>query len=396
MKDKNQSGNLFSDAATQKFEFDNEFDSELIANRGEGVDALSEDDFVEKGFKKKDSVFTKEDIKDIASQSSEAKKAADLYKQLTDDEETESALIKSEDAEKMEDIKSLYDDSHGTELIIKEDEPYPEEFDDNDETKSEVYDEESDDLPESEYEDYESVKHLLTDEEKEKYEKRKNKTVKKIRPEDIQKKKILEQAKFEKKLFQSIYSDEYKESDEYRDMIMLEKQFEDIVKAPRIDMKINASLESNLLETDEIKNNKKFVEITHAPNPDNPDDTHQMSTVEINRDENGEIENIVVICKCGEKTLIKFDYQDEYQNASDSEIPEEFNKTDEADDNDIPEDAFDTDEQNETEEEKDDEDIEKYDFEDDSENTIEIDGNFEDLDNAADDINNKNEDEKTD
>lgn len=305
MKDKNKSGNLLSgDDFIEKFDFDDEFDSELIANRGEGVDALSEDDFVEKGFKKKDSVFTKDDIEDIASQGKEAKKAADLYKQLTDDEETESALIKSEDAEKMEDIKSLYDDNHNIEINEND-----EGTDQNDSSliEFENYDEQSDD----EYEDYESIKHLLSDEEREKYENRRNKPVRKVTPEDIRKKKINEQAEFERRLFESIYSEEYKDTDEYRDLIMLEKQFEDIIKAPRIDLKKNASLESNLLETDEIKTNKKFVEITQAPNPDKPDETHQMSTVEINRDESGEIENIVVICKCGEKTLIKFDYQDD-------------------------------------------------------------------------------------
>jgi hypothetical protein len=320
MKDRHSSGNLFyANENINDFSFDEEFDSSLIANRGEGVDALSVNDFVEKEFDKQNRVLSDKDVIDIAKQGSEAKKAAELYAKLTDKEETESSLIKSEDAEKIDDIYSLYDEESSNEIAKIHDE---DEEDDNIENSTDdKFGLSEYEMPdEDDIEDFDSIKHLLTEEEKNNYLKKhqpKNNENFEVSKQD----KIKEQAEFEKTLFDALYSDEYKESDEYKDMIFLEKQFDPLVKAPLIEFKKNASIESNLLEPDMIKKNKKFVEITQAPSINNDEITHETSSVEITRDENGEIENIVVVCKCGEKTLIRFDYSDE-NTAAEQNMPE--------------------------------------------------------------------------
>lgn len=302
------SGNLSRDKDIKNFSFSEEFDTSLIANRNEGVDALSEDDFVEKDFdsnnkKKKDKVISKDELAEIAAKSKEAKEATDLYNRLIDDEEeNQSSIIKKEEIENRDDIQNLYDTN-----LIEEDLDK-----DEDETgESEELSDEPDSTPDEDYyyedidkEEFERIKHLLSEEELNRYKKKISKK-KKIDPEQEKLKKILKKKEFERNMIKSLYSEDYEESDEYRDMIITKNKFNDIFSANKIEPKKGKSISSNLLHNNEIGNDKKKVDITHAPNLNN---VHQTSTVEINRDENGEIENIVVTCKCGEQTLIKFDY----------------------------------------------------------------------------------------
>lgn len=301
MKKKFTSGNLFNESdGFDNFSFVEEFDSDLVANRGEGVDALSDDDYIEKEFDSKKPVLSKEDLAELSAKSAEAKHAAELLNKfgLNENEKEESSLITKEDAENIDDIRNLYDsDTEITDTIT-------EKKDSDDTITEKVYYETEDG------EDFDEIKHLLSEDEKEKLKKT-IKIKKRKTPEQIQDEKIQSQKNFEKEIFNSLYSDDYSETDEFKDKIMLEKDFVDLIKARRIEKKHSVTSPTNLLDSKEIKSDKKFVEITHAPNLDKPTNTHEMSTVEINRDEYGEIENIIVICKCGEKTLIKFDYAEE-------------------------------------------------------------------------------------
>lgn len=88
----------------------------------------------------------------------------------------------------------------------------------------------------------------------------------------------------------------------------LQNNFKDYIVIPKISGSSKKFSEKNLLHKDEVKPTGKKVEIVdHIPSGINP---KQKTSILINRDVNGEIESIEVICKCGERTLITFDYSD--------------------------------------------------------------------------------------
>lgn len=88
----------------------------------------------------------------------------------------------------------------------------------------------------------------------------------------------------------------------------LQQNFRDYIKVPKISGKLNKFSERNLLKKEEIKPTGKKLEIVdNLPKGLNP---KSKTSILINRDINGEIESIEVMCKCGERTLISFDYSD--------------------------------------------------------------------------------------
>ncbi len=88
----------------------------------------------------------------------------------------------------------------------------------------------------------------------------------------------------------------------------LQQNFRDYIKVPKISGKLNKFSERNLLKKEEIKPTGKKLEIVdNLPKGLNP---KSNTSILINRDINGEIESIEILCKCGEKTLISFEYSD--------------------------------------------------------------------------------------
>jgi len=88
----------------------------------------------------------------------------------------------------------------------------------------------------------------------------------------------------------------------------LQENFKDYIVVPKISGTSKKFSEKNLLHKDEVKPTGKKVEIVdHIQSGINP---KQKTSILINRDVNGEIESIEVVCKCGERTLITFDYSD--------------------------------------------------------------------------------------
>ncbi|HRP02186.1 MAG TPA: hypothetical protein PLE30_06005 [Candidatus Kapabacteria bacterium] len=110
------------------------------------------------------------------------------------------------------------------------------------------------------------------------------------------------------------YSDEDRKQDFYtptKDILEEEEHeremFDDYLKYPKISGTVNLDDNSNLIPQKKVDDTKKTVEIKDETN--DLDEHH--TTIEIIRDQYEEIETIVVHCKCGEKTIIKFDYEND-------------------------------------------------------------------------------------
>lgn len=88
---------------------------------------------------------------------------------------------------------------------------------------------------------------------------------------------------------------------------LLRENFQDYLLAKRLSGS-QRSLQGNLLAADKVKDTGQIAEFT-----DNHGafDSDHNTTVEINRNSEGELESIVVYCKCGEKTAINFEYEEE-------------------------------------------------------------------------------------
>ncbi len=81
--------------------------------------------------------------------------------------------------------------------------------------------------------------------------------------------------------------------------------FNDFLKYPKISGRKNIVDTGNLIPQKIINDTKKIVEIKD----EEPDQKGHHTSIEIIRNELEEIESIIVYCKCGEKTVIKFDYE---------------------------------------------------------------------------------------
>lgn len=266
--------------------FSEEFDSDEIVNRGEGVDALStpeQEEKIEKKQVKPEQVFSDEDLAEMAKKGEEGEDAVELYKKLADEEEDESSIIKEDEIHEHR-IDSLYSEEFSPEPPDKEE--LNEILERDDEKKEES---------------------SKSEEEDDEYLYFRDKTGRKVKRS---KEFLKKQKDYEEKLIASLYGPDYSETDEFRDMILLKNKFNEIFKADKLKPAANRSSERNLMPSDEISKDKKFIEVTEAPSFKDGE-PHGASTVEINRNESGEIESIVVLCKCGEETVIEFDYTDE-------------------------------------------------------------------------------------
>ncbi|MBS4001534.1 MAG: hypothetical protein KGZ71_13740 [Desulfobulbaceae bacterium] len=111
--------------------------------------------------------------------------------------------------------------------------------------------------------------------------------------------------------FEETSDEQQSERNEY-----LNKHFHDFLQLPKLSGIDKFGLEKKFIPKEKIKDKNKRVEITDDTSFDEV--THS-STIEIIRSAEGDIENIVVYCKCGEKTLIRFDY-DEKTDAEQTQI----------------------------------------------------------------------------
>lgn len=267
--------------------FSEEFDSDEIVNRGEGIDALSTPEQEEKTDKKEvkpEQIFSDEDLAEMAQKGEEGKDAVELYKKFAGDEKEESSIIKEDEIHEHR-IDSLYSEEFSPEPPDKEELNEILERDEDKKEKSTETDKEDDD------------EYLYFRDKNGRKVKRSKEFLKK-------------QKDYEEKLIASLYGPDYSETDEFRDMILLKNKFNEIFKADKLKPVAKFSSGRNLLQSDEIDKDKKFIEVTEAPSFKGGE-PHGVSTVEINRNKGGEIESIIVQCKCGEETVIEFDYSDE-------------------------------------------------------------------------------------
>lgn len=100
------------------------------------------------------------------------------------------------------------------------------------------------------------------------------------------------------------YKDELRPEEEIEQYLL--ENFRDFMALPKVSGTFTKSIEHNLIPKDIVYKTGKTIEIA-----DNlavsKEDLHNTSVI-INRDEAGELESLEVICKCGERTMIKFDY----------------------------------------------------------------------------------------
>ncbi len=109
----------------------------------------------------------------------------------------------------------------------------------------------------------------------------------------------------------SVFKDNYKldKEDEIAREMYLRGKFKDFLQIPKITGNKHSDLNSNIVKAETVSKNTKKIEITDDPNF--KDNRHSTTSVIVNRDEDGELESIEVLCKCGERTLIAFDYFDQ-------------------------------------------------------------------------------------
>ena len=93
----------------------------------------------------------------------------------------------------------------------------------------------------------------------------------------------------------------------------IEEQFKDFFELPKLSGNDEKLSDSNLIPHEIVGKTEKKVEISDDPHELEYD---QRTTIEISRDENGDIESLIINCKCGERTFIRFDYDDGLDNAT--------------------------------------------------------------------------------
>ncbi len=99
----------------------------------------------------------------------------------------------------------------------------------------------------------------------------------------------------------------------------LHKKFNDFLILPKISGQKNFP-HSSRLPSDYVKQKGEMVEIADAPIKIRK--KHHSSVI-VNREPNGEVESIEVLCTCGERTLIKFDFA---ENEKEFDLTEVFNE----------------------------------------------------------------------
>ena len=86
----------------------------------------------------------------------------------------------------------------------------------------------------------------------------------------------------------------------------LNNNFKDYIVAPQISGTSKFRLKSNRFEANKLRDSGIKTEITDDPHLFRDD--HEKATILVNRDEKGDVDNIEIICTCGERILMKFDF----------------------------------------------------------------------------------------
>ncbi len=135
-----------------------------------------------------------------------------------------------------------------------------------------------------------------------------------IKKADAAKKKIISASQIEDILN---YDEDSRKADHFNDDYKIEKyaemeendylvkNFKDFIIAPKIAGSKSPPKHKHLIPQDFYDDKGTIVEI--ADDPSSIAEEHRTQ-IEINRNRQGEIESILVTCKCGEKTFIQFDY----------------------------------------------------------------------------------------
>lgn len=87
----------------------------------------------------------------------------------------------------------------------------------------------------------------------------------------------------------------------------LENSFKDFLIYPRISGKSQMRGDKTIIPNSNVVKSDKRVEIVDAPKTKKK---HNPSTILVNRDEIGDIDNVEIICECGDRILLKFEKVD--------------------------------------------------------------------------------------
>lgn len=87
----------------------------------------------------------------------------------------------------------------------------------------------------------------------------------------------------------------------------IDNQFADFLQAPRISGRGKLKGDAHVYQNQNINDTGHVIEIVGAPNSDKK---HGAATIAVNRDDSGEVDHIEIICTCGERIMLKFDYTD--------------------------------------------------------------------------------------
>lgn len=89
-----------------------------------------------------------------------------------------------------------------------------------------------------------------------------------------------------------------------------EQHFKDFLVLPKISGKTKISSDSSRIPKQHVIDSKETIEISDDPKI-SKEQSKDTPTVIINRNELNEIINIEVLCSCGERTIINFDYDND-------------------------------------------------------------------------------------
>jgi hypothetical protein len=102
--------------------------------------------------------------------------------------------------------------------------------------------------------------------------------------------------------FKKVLNEEIDLSDERQ--TQLENEFKDFLVYPRISGTSHLKGDKTIIPSSNVVKSNKIVEIVDAPKTKLK---HNPATILVNRDETGDIDNIEIVCNCGDRILLKFD-----------------------------------------------------------------------------------------
>lgn len=105
--------------------------------------------------------------------------------------------------------------------------------------------------------------------------------------------------------FKKQLNDEIDLNDEENEVV--ENTFKDFLVYPRISGKSQLRGDMTLIPNSHVVKSDKVVEIVDAPKTKKK---HNPATILVNRDEIGDIDNVEIVCECGDRILLKFEKVD--------------------------------------------------------------------------------------